>query len=260
MSTEALQKLTQKFGGLLTKNSPAILTGLGVAGLLATTVMAVKATPKAVRLIEEAMYDETTRRFDKELSKTEMIKLTYKCYLPAAAMGALTVACIISANTINLRRNAALLSVYSLSEKALKEYQSKVVETIGKNKERKIKEDIAKDRVMNNPVNDKEVIVTGRGEALCYDNLSGRYFKSDIEIIRQALNKLSRDLMSEHFITLNEIYSELGLATTKMGENIGWHIDDGLIEPEFTSQLTHNGTPCLVLDYVTEPRYNYNNY
>jgi len=93
-----------------------------------------------------------------------------------------------------------------------------------------------KKRVVRNPVSDNEVIITSRGDTLCYDALGGRYFKSDIEHIRQVLNKLSRDLMSEQFITLNQVYSELGLKGTKVGDVAGWHIDDGLIEPD----LVHN--------------------
>lgn len=256
---QGLQKLTQKFGGILTKNSPTILTGIGVAGLVATTVLAVKATPKALEILQDEIDTRERVRFPIEaLTPQEVVKLTWKCYLPAAAMGLITVGCIIGANSINLRRNAALVSVYSLSEAALKEYQAKVVETIGQNKERKIKDDIAKDKIAKNPVSDNEIVITNLGDTLCYDALSGRYFKSDIEKIRQVFNKLSRDLMTEMFIDLNTIYSELGLKGTKLGETIGWHIDDGLIEADFSSQLTENGTPCLVLDYVTEPRYNHN--
>jgi hypothetical protein len=260
MGTEVIKK----FLGTLNKNSPVILTGLGVTGLVATTIMAVKATPKALQILEDEKNNRSENgnydSSDWTLTAKDIIKLTWKCYMPAAIMGVVTIACIVRANSINLRRNAALVGVYSLSETALKEYRSKVVETIGKGAERKIKDEIAKDRVTNNPISDKEVVITGVGESLCYDALSGRYFKSDIEHIRQALNKLSRDLMSEQFITLNEVYGELDLKSTKMGDVIGWHIDDGLIEPDFSSQLTENGMPCLVLDYMTGPRYNYNDY
>ena len=257
---QGLQKLTRQFGGILTKNSPTILTGIGVAGLVATAVMAVKATPKALEILE---YETLARESETEVgvldrfTTQEILKLTWRCYLPAAAMGLVTVGCIIGANSINLRRNAALVSLYSLSEATLKEYQAKVVETIGKNKERAIKDDIAKDKITKNPVSDKEIVITSFGDTLCYDALSGRYFKSDIEKIRQVLNKLSRDLMTEMFIDLNSVYSDLGLKETKMGDMVGWHIDDGLIEADFSSQLTENGTPCLVLDFVTEPRYNH---
>ena len=247
-----LQKVTSNIGGVLSKNSPTILTAVSVVGLLATVVMAVRATPKVVSLIEAEQEE-----LEKLLTVPEIIKVSWKCYIPTAVTGLLTASCIIGSNKINMRRNVALLSAYSLSESILKEYQSKVIETIGTTKERQIKDGIAKDRILKNPVNDKEIVVTGIGETLCYDALSGRYFKSDIEQIRKALNDLSRQLMSEEVITLNEVYYKLGLTGTKIGESLGWHLDDGLIEPDFSSQLTENGSPCLVLDYSTDPRYTY---
>jgi hypothetical protein len=263
----SMQLIVKKFGGALSKNSPTILTGLGIVGLVSTVSMAIRATPKALGIIDREYNGRVADAYkNKEnidvanISKQDIVKLTWKCYIPAAVTGLLTIGCIISANRVNLRRNAALLSLYGLSEAALKEYQKKVIETIGDKKERVVREEIRQDRLVKNPVSDKEVVVTGVGESLCYDALSGRYFKSDIEKIKQVLNKLSRNLMSEHFITLNEVYDALNLKSTKMGENIGWHIDDGLIEPDFSSHLTENGVPCLVLDYATEPRYNYNNY
>jgi hypothetical protein len=262
MNMQVIQKVTQNFGRVLTRNSPTILTGMGVAGLVATTVMAVKATPRALELIEEDWNNRTENgtydASDWPQTPQEIIQITWKCYLPAAVTGILTIGAIIMANKINLRRTAALASVYALSEAALKEYQAKVIETIGQTKERKVKDDIAKDRITKNPVSDNEIVITSLGDTLCYDALSGRYFKSDIEKIRQVLNKSSRDLMSEMFIDLNTIYGDLGLKGTKMGDMVGWHIDDGLIEADFSSQLTENGTPCLVLDFVVEPRYNYN--
>lgn len=255
-----LQNTTKSLANMITKNSPTILTGLSVAGLVTTAVMAVKVTPKALQILGEEQarrkHEGITEDFEL-LPPKDIVLLTWKCYVPAAIIGGITIGCIISANSINLRRNAALAGLYSLSETALKEYQSKVVETIGKTKERKIKDDIAQDKILKNPVSDKEIVMTSKGETLCYDELSGRYFKSDIEYIRQVLNKLSRNMMTDMTVTLNEIYSALDLKGTKLGDLVGWHIDDGLIEPNFSSCLTENGTPCLVLDYYTEPRYIY---
>lgn len=248
MNSDNLQKVTRNIGGALKKNSPTILTSLGVAGLIATTVMAVKATPKAIMLIEHEEYERK-----ETLTTREIVELTWKCYLPAIGMGVITIACIIGANKINVRRNAAILSAYSISESALKEYQNKVVETIGRNKAAKIKDDIAKDKIDMHPVGGNEVIMTGKGETLCYDALSGRYFKSDIEQIRQALNKLSRDLLSEMTISVNDVYYELGLKGTKLGDTLGWHVNTSLIEPQFSSHLTETGVPCLVLDYEEDP-------
>lgn len=276
MFANEIQKVTKNVGIILAKNSPTILTGLGVAGLITTTVMAVKATPKALSIIDDEVYKRYKKETDgnksfgewlgtengydisarlKVIPVRDIIKHTWKCYIPAAIMGGLTVGCIISANSVNLRRNAALASAYSLSEVALKEYKAKVAETIGKTKEQKIKDDIAKDKIDKNPVNNKEVIITGKGETLCYDLLSGRYFKSDIETIRKALNRVSRTMLSEMFVSLNDVYYELGLPHAKMGDLLGWHIDDGIIEADFSSHLATDGTPCLAISFSVEPRY-----
>ena len=259
MNTKGLQKI----GNVLTKNSPNILTGVGVVGLLTTVFTAIKDTPKALLLIKE----EQDRREDEcmisqgvdpdFLTKKDTFLLTWKCYVPTVIMGGITIACIISANSINLKRNAALAGLYSLSEIALKEYKEKVVETIGERGHRKIKDDLAKERITKNPVNDNDVVMTGKGETLCFETTSSRYFKSDIEQIRSVFNNTNRDLMNETFISLNQFYSDLGLEGTTMGEEVGWHMDDGLLEPDFSSHLTTNGKPCLSIDYSRLPRYSY---
>ena len=239
-------------GNLFTKNSPTILTGGAVMGLFGTVVLAVGATPKAIQLIEGEQCEQ------KELlTVPEIIQVSWKYYVPAAIMGLLTIGCIVGANKINLRRNAALAAAYGLLEVGMKEYQAKVIETFGKPKHIQVKDDIARDRILNNPVSSSEVIMTGKGETLCYEALSGRYFKSDIERITQALSKISYQMMDDSSVTLNEVYNALDLSDTKMGDLIGWHIDDGTLKPEFSSQLADDGIPCLVLNYVTEPRYLY---
>lgn len=248
----------QKIMDGVSKNSPTILTVLGVVGLVNTVVMAIKATPEASFIINDL--EESYRQDGLEPNYKDIVKATWKCYVPTVISGGTTIACIIGSNHINIKRNAALISLYSMSDSLLKEYKQKVVETIGKTKERKIKEAIKTDKLQITPEDDTNITNTGKGDTLCYDVFSGRKFRSDIEYIRQTINKLSFELMSEDFITLNEVYDHLGLDNTKMGELLGWHIDDGLIEPEFSSLLTSKGTPCLVLDFTNEPRYKYNDY
>ena len=100
-----------------------------------------------------------------------------------------------------------------------------------------------------------EVIFTGKGSVMCYDSLSGRYFKSDIEQIRRVVNELNRNLLSDMFLTVNELYYAIGLSGTKLGDMMGWDIDKGMLEIDFSAQLTEEGEPCLVLNYSTEPRF-----
>lgn len=181
------------------------------------------------------------------------------CYIPAAVTGTVSIACLIGANSVNARRNAALATAYTLSESALKEYQEKVIETIGEKKEQAVRDALAKDKLEQNPVTNREVIITERGDTLCFDVVSGRYFKSDIEKLKKAVNELNRQMRDEMYISLNEFYYEIGLSGIGIGDDLGWNIDNGYIEPSFSSQLSENGTPCLVIGYHVEPRYDFRN-
>lgn len=236
----------------LCEHSPEILMGVGIAGFITTTVLAVKATPKALILLEEA----EKKRKD-ELKPLEVVRTTWKCYIPAAVTGTLSIACLIGSGSVNARRNAALATAYSLSESALKTYQEKVIETIGEKKEKAIRDDIAKDKVKNDPVVNKEVIITGKGETLCYDTVSGRYFKCDIEKLHRVEGYLNKQIFSSMFVSLNDFYSEVGLRCTELGDDLGWNVDDAPIEFSYSSQLSDDDTPCLVVGFQVAPRYNY---
>lgn len=261
-----LKAIFTDLGKAARKHSPEILTGIGIAGMLSTTVLAVRATPKALMLIEEKKREKKFAVIkdggDPDLTKLEIVKTAWKPYIPAVITGAASIACLVGASSVNARRNAALAAAYALSETTLADYKEKVVETIGEKKAQEVKDAIAKDKIENDPVTRKEIIATDKGETLCYDALSGRYFKSDIEYIRRAVNNLNERLLFDTHISLNEYYDEIGLEEIfPMGENLGWTVDPdsankGLIELDFSSQLAE-GTPCLVVGFRNAPRYDY---
>lgn len=256
MNVNSLKIVTQNVGKAINKNSPTILTGLAVAGFVTTVIFAVKATPKALEILEQERIMRRDYDGGKEITKRDVISLTWKTYLPTFLMGATSISCIIFANHINLRRNAVLSSLYAISETTLKEYQNKVIETIGENKERKIRDEIKGDKIKNNPPDSNPIIITGKGDTLCYDVLSGRYFKSDIEDIRKVENETNKKLLSNMWVSLNEVYSDLGLDQIDLGRDIGWDVDK-MLEFNFTSKLTEDGRPCLVIDYMVGPRISY---
>lgn len=240
------------------KYSPEILTGIGIAGMVTTTVLAVKATPKAMQIIEDMKVIDKNTYEVVEPTKTETFKACWKCYLPAAITGATSIACLIGASSVNAKRNAALATAYKLSETALLEYRDKVVESIGEKKEHAIRDKVTEDKLNRNPITSNEVIITGKGETLCYDAFSGRYFKSDIDKIKRAENEFNRRLLNEIYLSLNDFYDELGLEHTDMGNKLGWSSDSGrLIDIYYSSQLAADGTPCLSIDYSIAPKYDY---
>lgn len=235
------------------KHSPEILTGIGIAGMITTTVMAVRATPKALILIEERKEEIGAEK----LEAMDMVKTAWACYIPAAITGTLSVACLIGASSVNARRNAALATAYTLSESALKDYQGKVIEMFGEKKNEAVKDAVAKDKIEKNPVVTREIIITEKGNTLCYDAISGRYFKSDIDKLKKAAGVLNRQMLDDMYVSLNDFYYEIGLDNVKLGDELGWNVDSGYIDLSFSSQLASDGTPCLVIDYNVAPRYDY---
>lgn len=132
-----------------------------------------------------------------------------------------------------------------------------MIETVGGKKEQEIRDSVAKDRLKRDPVVNKEVIITGRGETLCYDTITSRYFKCDIEKLRKVENELNKRLINEMYVSLNDFYYEIGLQATDIGDDLGWNIGDDLINLEFSSQLAEDETPCLVVGYRVAPRYDF---
>lgn len=239
----------------MSKRSPEILTGIGIAGMITTTILAVRATPKALKLIEEKKKQEQTEK----LTPIETVKVAWKPYIPAVVTCISSVACLVGSSSVSARRNAALYSAYKLSETALMEYKDKVIETIGEKKEQVIKDKIIDEKLKNNPVSNSNVIITNKGTSQCFDPLSGRYFESDIELIKKAINKLNEMLLHDMFgyVSLNDFYDELGLDHIDLGDDLGWNIQKGLIDIDLRAKIADNGKPCIVLDFSVAPRYDY---
>lgn len=256
-----LKMLGKTAVGFLQKNSPYILTGLGCVGVITTAVMTGRATVKAIDIIREyedkngeAHRDNPHVWMKYETTWQEKVKLCWKPYISPCLMGAVSVACIIGAQSVSTKRHAALAAVYSMTENTLKEYQKKVVETIGENKEQKIRDEVATDILEKHPVSKDEIIYTERGKMLCFDSMSGRYFMHDIEKIRRVVNDLNHDLMGVMWVPLNDFYYALGLPGIKLGDELGWTVDE-LIDVHFSSKLNDDGEPCLVVDYDLTPRF-----
>ena len=256
----------------ISKHSPEILTGIGIAGMITTTFLAVRATPKALELIEEKKDELNNKKIEERLDKNgdlrdykeitklkfpDLFKATWKCYIPATVTSVASIACLVGASSVHIKRNAVLATAYQLSETALTEYKEKVIETIGEKKEEVIRDKVNKDRIEKNPVSKNNVIITDKGNTLCYDHMSGRYFKSDIDKINKAVNVINNRILHDFYASLNDLYSELGLYTVSLGDKLGWNSDMGLIEVEFSSQLADDGTPCLVMDFNKAPKYDY---
>lgn len=257
--------LLKTFKSFTKKRTPEILVGFGIVGTITTTVLAVKATPKAMSLIDDAAHmDENGMPIadSRELTKVEIVKVAWKPYIPAVISFMVSTGCLIGASSVNFKRNAALATAYELSRSALSDYREKVVETIGENEEKKIRSQINQNKIENASINENDIIQTGKGTTLCFDPMSGRFFRSDPAYIKKCVNDLNRMLFTDVYVSLNAFYSLLGLKEATCGDAFGWNInyDNGVIDIDFTGQMTDCDEPCAVIDYISQPVYEFDKY
>lgn len=242
---------TQK---LAIDNSPAILTAIGVTGSLTTAYLTGKASFKAAEVLAEA--ESNPAEPSLPLDNKEKAKRIWKLYIPAALTATITCTSIVCATRIGTRRAAAMAAAFSISEKAFDEYKDKVVEQIGKNKEQKVRDDIAQDRVTQNSVGSQQVIVTGGGNVLCYDMYTGRYFESDMETLKKAQNDTNYEILSQGYASLSDFYNRIGLSSTKTSDDVGWDTDRQL-ELTFSTTMSDDDRPCIAVDFHQAPVPNY---
>lgn len=244
--------MLKKIEKIISDNSSEILLGVGLAGMLTSTVLAVKATPRVHEILEE---EKNIRRLESEpdMKVIDVVKLSWKPYLPAALSYGASAACILGSYNISTKRNATLLAACKLGETALKEYREKVIEVVGEEKEKEIKSRVNNERI-NRELPEGNIIITGTGTTLCFDTISGRYFQSHIDRIKKIQNELNHRLLNDSIVSLNEFYHEIGLESTDIGEELGWNIEDGLIEVFFDSHLNSDGQPCMVVDHYNRPK------
>lgn len=253
MQFNQVAKLTEKF---VTDNSPTILTGIGVAGVVATAFLTGKATLKADKILTEAKYDvwnkdQTVRLSDIELEPKEQVNLVWREFVPPVLMGAATIAAIIGANQIGNRRAAALAAAYTLSEKASNEFREKVKEKLGAQKVQEMKDEIAQERV--NKDHGAELVIVGDGKIKCLEMYTGRYFMiRSVEDLKSAQNSINYQLNNYGYASLSEFYDILDIPHTSSSDEVGWR-SDKLLELAIGAAIDEDGRPVISFDYHVEP-------
>lgn len=246
---QMLRKLRGKSRLYLKKNGSTILTCIGAVGVVATGVSAVKATPKAMQLLELAEEQK-----GEELTKLETVKVAGPVYIPSFIIGASTIACIVGANVLNKRQQAALMSAYALLDNSYKEYKNKMKEMYGAESDVLVRKELAKDRYKD------EDIVWDDDTELFYDDFSGRYFESTAKDVIQAEYNLNRQMATCSGAYLNEFYEFLGIDTIPAGNELGWstgilesHYWAQWIEFDHTKVVMDDGLECTIITMRYEP-------
>lgn len=244
-----MNNLVQRSKLFLDRHSSTILTCIGGAGVIATAVMAVKATPKALKRLDEAKEEK-----GEELTKVETVKVAGPAYIPSILVGASTIACIFGANALNKRKQAALMSAYALLNSSYKEYKDKVEELYSEEANDRVVKGIAKDKY------DETDISVEDDKQLFYDSFSGRYFESTIEDVQRAEYRVNRDLVMRDYVSLNEFYEHIGAPPIDAGEELGWSRGGNFaaywqewIDFSHKKTLIDDDLECYIIEMQTEP-------
>lgn len=251
-----MNKLVHRASLYVRRNAPTILTCVGSIGVVATSVMAVKATPKALRLLEEEKAEKGG-----DLTKLEVVAVAWPAYIPAIVTGATTIACIFGANVLNRCQQASLASAYALIDNSYKEYKKKVEELYGKEANAQVQQEIAKDKYKENNIQQEN------DELLFYDEFSGRYFNATMERVLVAEYQVNRELHNTGHDTLNHFYELVGLNPIYGGDALGWS-EGGNYERYWQSWLDfrHNkvamdeGLECYIITMFEEPYGEFDDY
>lgn len=260
MKSQMMIKASRAFskaGLTIKKHSPEILMVAGIAGTVASTVMACKATTKATGLLEEAkkeieaihtVAENNDQYTEKDLQQALTISYTqtgvklFKLYAPSIALGALSIASIVSGHRILKKRNVALAAAYAVVDKGFKNYRKNVVDRFGEELDKEFRYGIKTKEIEEVTVDEKgkEKVekttvqeVTGLDEyseyARFYDCGNEGWTKDpeyNLMFLRQQQNYANEKLKVNGHLFLNEVYDMLGIPRSKAGQVVGWIYDE----------------------------------
>jgi hypothetical protein len=226
-------------------NSPGILTGLGVAGTITTAILAGKAGYSTALLLQTDW-----AKAGEQPTRKQEIKMVWKEFIPTAISGVATITCIVAANHIGSRRTAAIAAAFKLSEQLTEEYKERVIKTLGAQKEEKMRSELAGDR-MSRAGGAETIIITG-SEVVFYDELSGRFFKNEMEKVRKAVNDINHQVNNNYYASLTDFYNLIGLNPTTFSDEVGWNSDE-LLDVTYSTTLLQDGRPAISMSINATP-------
>lgn len=244
----------------LKKHSPEIMVIAGVVGVVTSAVMACKATTKVNDILEETKektsqvhevladesiskekYSEEDGKKDLAIIYTQAGVKFIKLYGPSIALGALSIASILTSHHIMRKRNVALAAAYTAIDTSFKGYRNRVIERFGEELDKELRYNIKAKEI-------EETVVDENGEeqtvkktvnvvdptvfsdyAKCYDDGCAGWTKDaemNLYFLKRQQDWANERLKSRGYLFLNEVYDMLGIPRTKAGQCVGWVYDE----------------------------------
>ena len=279
-----LTRKTHKLGLSFQKHSPEILVTTGVIGVVASAVMACKATTKVHDVLEETktqidsvhqvVEDEsiTEEKYSKDDAKKDLaiiyvqtgIKLV-KLYGPAVILGGLSIASILASNNILRKRNVALAAAYTAVDNSFKEYRNNVVDRFGEELDKELRYNVKAKTIQETTVNDKgeeeteeKVVKVAEKQkysdfARCFDAGCRGWTKDpeyNLMVVRRAEDWANEKLKADGYLFLNEVYDLFNFPRTKAGKIVGWIYDEEHPERNYVDFGIYNLTDEQCRNFV----------
>lgn len=251
-----------KVGFQIKKHSPEILVAAGVVGVVASAIMACKATTKVSEILDETKNTLDTihtgvkdgningKEYTEEDGKKDVVA-TYvqtgvkfvKLYGPSVVLGGLSIASIVSSNHIMRKRCAGLAAAYATVDHSFKEYRGRVADRFGEDVEREIRYGIKAKEIEETVTNedgtetvvkktvstiDPSIAVDCSPYAKFFDAASPHWDKDpeyNLMFLKAEQNYANDLLRANGHLFLNDVYKRLGIPTTKAGQVVGWIYD-----------------------------------
>ena len=234
---------------ILSRNKPGIMMGLGIGSMITSIISGIEFSPMARDALREKE-DEIG-----ELSLVDKAITVCPYFIPTVTFACAGIACVLGANNINLKNQAAAMTACAISETTNQIYREKVRDIVGDRKEKTIHEAAAAETYRRDYNDGKVMVISGNSTGFSmYDSLTKQRFKSNIERVHSTINNLNRRMLTSD-VTIDDYCLAMGEYPMELGKNLGWNIDRGFIELEpFTAIVNEDGEPMIVITHRIAPR------
>lgn len=251
-------KIATEIGKKFIKNRASIFIIGGMVSCVGATITAATQTPKYLRLKREL---ECLPKEDR--TAKDYLDCATPYILPATLLS-IGLFSIGYGHKVDMDNYAELLAMYTLQSNSYADLKAATKEVLGPKKQEELEAKKMEHSMEHHPYDpDEEAYVENaedKGNDLCYDCLSGRYFRSSINDVKSAVNNFNKTLLYQNWGSLNDLYDEIGIPEIKLGDEFGWSVDKDMPEVEVTPVIGPHDEACLCIDYSTPPVINYRNY